>query len=119
MENEFMKRGYLLPKGCKDLSDAAKLKLNPDKLSQFVTLTAMTKMAMQPAPLPPVTKQVFISPQTTVKKLADLLELQPLEILGDLRKLGIFAVTESLLNFAAISDVARMHGFLAIKAGLL
>lgn len=118
MENEFMKRGYLLPEGCKDLSDVAKLKLKQNKLSQFVALTTMTKMAMQPEALPPVTKQVFILPQTTVKKLADLLELQPFEILCDLRKLGIPAVTESTLDFKAISNVARMHGFLAIKAGL-
>jgi hypothetical protein len=119
MENEFMKRGYLLPEGCKDLSDVAHLKTKQDKLSQFVALTTMTKMAMLPAPLPPVTKQVFISPLTTVKKLADLLESQPFEILCDLRKLGVFAVMESTLDFQAISDVARMHGFLAIKAGLL
>ncbi len=118
MENEFMKRGYLLPEGCKDLSDAANLKLKHDKLSQFVALTTMTKMAMQWEPLPPVSRQVFIPPQTTAKKLANLLELMPFEILRDLRKLGVFAMTDSLLDFNAISDVARMHGFLAIKAGL-
>src|SRR4051794_13627693 len=114
MENEFMKRGYLLPEGCKDLSDVVNLKVKQEKLSQFVALTTMTKMAMQSASLPPVSKQVFISPQTTVRKLADLLEVQPFEILSDLRKLGIFAVTESTLDFEAISDVARMHGFFAI-----
>jgi hypothetical protein len=117
MENEFMKRGYLLPEGCKDLSDVANLKVKQDKPSLFVALTAMTKMAMQPDPLPPITKQIFISPLTTVKKLANLLELQPIEILSDLRKLGVPAVTESVLDFKAISNVAKMHGFLAIKAG--
>jgi hypothetical protein len=29
MENEFMKRGYLLPKGCKDLGDVLMSKAQP------------------------------------------------------------------------------------------
>lgn len=115
MENEFMKRGYLLPNGCKDLSDAAALKLKHDKLSRFL---ALMTMAMPPAPLPPVTKQVFIPPQTTVKKLAALLDLRPIEVVGDLMKLGTFAMLDYRLDFKTISDVARLHGFLAIKAGL-
>ena len=114
MENEFMKRGYLLPDGCKDLSDAAALKLKHGKLSR---LLAMTTMAMPQGPLPPVTKQVFIQPQTTVKKLAALLELRPIEVVGDLMKLGVFAMVDQRLDFKTISDVAKMHGFLAIDAG--
>ena len=78
----------------------------------------MTKMAMQPETLPPVTRQVLVPPQTTVKQLATLLELRPFDIIGDLMKLGIFAMTDFLLDFKTISDVARMHGFFAIKAGV-
>jgi len=118
MENEFMKRGYLLPEGCKDLSDVAKLKLNQEKLSGFFKVTTMAKIAMQPA-LPPITRQVLVPPNTTVKQLAALLELRPFDVIGDLMKLGIFAMTDFLIDFKTISDVARMHGFFAIKAGLL
>jgi len=114
MENEFMKRGYLLPEGCKDLSDVAKLKQRREPDLSVLGLLTPKKFP----PLPPVTKQVFIPPQTTVKKLAGLLDLKPFEIIGDLMKLGVFAMTDYLLDFKTISDVARMHGFLAIKAGL-
>lgn len=113
MENEFMKRGYLLPDGCKDLSDVAKLKQR--RVTDLSVLGLLTPK--QFPPLPPITRQVFIPPQTTVKKLAALLDLKPFEIIGDLMKLGVFAMTDYLLDFKTISDVARMHGFLAIKAG--
>ncbi len=110
-----MKRGYLLPDGCKDLSDVMALKLKQDKLSRFLALATAT---MPPAPLPPITKQVFIPPQTTVKKLAAMLDLRPIEVVGDLMKVGVFAMLDQRLDFKTISEVARMHGFLAIKAGL-
>ena len=114
MENEFMKRGYLLPEGCKDLSDVAKLKQR-----QLPDLSMMGFLGPKKVqPLPPITKQVFIPPQTTVEKLAGLLELRPFEIVADLMKLGIFAMTNYRLDFKTISDVARMHGFLAIKAAI-
>lgn len=49
MERDFMKRGYLLPKGCKDLIDVLKLKPNHELKHQlpqhFIPL---------PSPLPPV-----------------------------------------------------------------
>jgi hypothetical protein len=114
MENEFMKRGYLLPDGCKDLSDVANLKQRRASDPSALGLLAPKKFV----PLPPITKQVFIPPQTTVKKLAALLDLKPFEIVGDLMKLGVFPMTDFLLDFKTISEVARMHGFLAIKAGL-
>ena len=124
MENEFMKRGYLLPKGCKDLSDVAKLKHKhvPDSvwayLPQKVTFyNPVTKSYKQfPTPLPPVTRQVFIQPNTTVRKLADLLGQKPFEIIGDVMKFGVFASVDEVLDFKIIAFVARMHGYEAIKA---
>jgi len=113
MENEFMKRGYLLPEGCKDLSDVAKL--NQRRMPDWPALGLWTPKTF--GEMPPITKQVFIPPQTSVKKLAALLDLKPFEIVGDLMKLGVFAMTDFLLDFKTISDVARMHGFLAIEAG--
>jgi len=113
MENEFMKRGYLLPDGCKDLSDVAKLQQK--RLPDLSVLGLLNPKKFESAP--PVTRQVFIPPHTTVKKLALLLDLKPFEIVGDLLTLGIFAMTDYLLDFKTISDVAKMHGYLAIKAG--
>lgn len=121
MENEFMKRGYLLPEGCKDLNDVAKLKSRdvPTVLSTVLLQTAYynptAKPSKQSVPLPPITRQVFIPPGTTVKKLAALLEQKPIAIIGDLMRLGVFAMVDYVIDFKAISAVARMHGFQAIK----
>jgi hypothetical protein len=121
MENEFMKRGYLLPDGCKDLSDVAKLKQEdvPKALTAALLQTAYyhptAKVSKGSASLPPITRQVFIPPGTTVQKLAALLEQKPIEIIGDLMKLGVFAMTDYVIDFKTISEVARMHGFQAIK----
>jgi hypothetical protein len=113
MENEYMKRGYLLPEGCKDLSDVAKLKQKYVPDLAWLALLASQKSS----PLTPIKRQVFISPNTTVKKLATLLGKKPFEIVCDLVQLGTFASVDDVLQFVTISAVARMHGFEAIKAG--
>jgi hypothetical protein len=121
MENEFMKRGYLLPDGCKDLSDVAKLKhKDVPKVFSAAALQAafydpMAKVSKGSASLPPVTRQVFIPPGTTVDKLAALLEQKPFEIIADLMTLGVFAMVNYVIDFKTISEVARMHGYQAIK----
>ena len=114
MENEFMKRGYLLPEGCKDLSGVAKPPLRVELLSQYLSKALGAKSAMS---LPPVNRQIVIPPHTTAKKLAALLGQKPFRIICDLAQLGTFASVYDVLEFHVISDVARMHGFLAIRAG--
>ncbi len=114
MENEYMKRGYLLPDGCKDLSSVVMPKLKLDSLSRYLSKAVAAKSVMS---LPPVTRQIVIPPKTTVKKLAVLLRQKPFRIICDLAQLGTFASVDDLLEFHMISDVARMHGFLAIRAG--
>ena len=109
-----MKRGYLLPEGCKDLSHVGKPKLKLDLLSQYLSKAVAAKSAMS---LPPVTRQIVIPPHTTVKKLAALLGQKPFRIICDLVQLGTFATVNDSLEFHMISDVARMHGFLAIYTG--
>ena len=121
MENEYMKRGYLLPKGCKDLTDVVKLENNPnfhwpslpDKIAFYET--AMTWK--QSAPLPPLTRQIFVSPHTTVKELAALLEQKPFKIICDLVELGTLASVDDALDFKMVFVIARKYGFTAIKAG--
>ena len=113
MENEFMKRGYLLPNGCKDLSGAAKL---PQKRLPDLRALGLLPFKKDPS-LPPITRQVFIPPKTTIYKLAGLLGLKPFEIAADLLKLGVFGMVDNIIDFKTICEVARIHGFLAIKAG--
>lgn len=140
MENEYMKRGYLLPPGCKDLADVLKHKQNPvpgvilQSLPQIsekhwtvynpvtkklgTTYDPTLKFWKSPVPLPPIKGQVFIPPHTTVKELAALLGQKTFQIIGDLMQLelGMFATPDFLLDFKTISKVARMYGFMAIKA---
>src|SRR5579872_2132356 len=126
MEHEYMKRGYLLPPGCKDLLDAIKHKQTPvpemslDTLpliskKHWVVYNPVSKTWKQLLPTPPVKGQIVISSKTTVKKLAALLDLKPFEIIGDLMKLGMFATADFLLDFKTISAIAKLHGFTAIR----
>jgi hypothetical protein len=121
MENEYMKRGYLLPEGCKDLSDVAKLKQKhaaelllqaPPHKGSFYKKTWKSHTA-----LPPLMHQVFVSPPTSVRKLADLLGQTPFKIIGDLMQLGVFATIDQIVDFKTVSVIARKYGFEAIKAG--
>jgi len=122
MENEYMKRGYLLPKGCKDLTDLVKLENNPNflwpslpgKAAFYETAIISWK---QSTSLPPLAQQIFVSPQTTVKKLAALLGQKPFKIICDLVELGTLASVTDLLDFKMISVIARKYGFTTIKSG--
>lgn len=138
MENEYMKRGYLLPPGCKDLADVLKHKQQPVQGDVFHSLPQISekhwtvyipvskkfgttydptlKFWKPPATLPPLKGQIFIPPHTTVRKLADLLGQKPFQIIGELMKMGMFATVDFLLDFKTISKVARMYGFTAIAA---
>jgi len=126
MDYDFMKRGYLLPKGCKDLIDAMRLKasLLPRGHEQLLDLSKLKpqvfdfklKHAPQtPVPLPPVTAELVIPDQTTVSQLAALLGQKPFNIIADVMQLGVFAFVDQVLDFKTISSVARKYGYLAIK----
>lgn len=121
MENEYMKRGYLLPPGCKDLSDALKLKQKHAQSLMYYFPHLPTghdttaKSGKTPEAWQPVTGQIFVGPGTSVKKLATLLGQKPFQIIGELMKLGVFVQTDSLLNFEMIAKIARIYGFTAIK----
>ena len=126
MEHDYMKRGYLLPEGCKDLIDVLKRKqkrvhyLFPKLPKQFAQLPkgygTMIKSLKQPAPLPPVKGEITIPAQTTVAQLAALLSQKPFRIVADLMQLGVFASVKQLLGFETISRIARKYGFIAKKA---
>lgn len=123
-----MKRGYLLPHGCKDLHDVLLLK-QKHALSMFphapdspVALSASTYTSLKPwklAPaLPPVTGEIVIPSHTTVKMLATLLGRKPHEIVADIMQLGMLATPDNLLDFDTISRIARKYGLTAIRAAL-
>ena len=103
MEDDFMKRGYLLPEGCKDLIDVLKLKSKgpaPPK-------------PRAPQQLPPIIGEITVPAWMTVTELAAALAQKPFQIIGDLMEVGIFANVKQQLDFETISRVLRKHGFVA------
>jgi len=130
MENDYMKRGYLLPPGCKDLIDVLKLKEKKQQamLTGLLQLPPLPKVfgttlkpwkpmsVGKPTPLPAVKGEIIIPAVTTAGKLAALLGQKPYLIIADLMELGIFANVTELLDFEAISKVARKYGFIVKKA---
>lgn len=107
MENEFMKRGYLLPNGCKDLIDV---------LNANVHLTPSLLKPGSPKPMPPITGEINMPPGMTVGELAQALSQKPFKIIADLMGFGVFANISQPLEFEVISKVMRMYGFTAKRA---
>jgi hypothetical protein len=107
MENEFMKRGYLLPKGCKDLSDLLKSEAEAG---------SCTPKHPAPGPLPPITGEMSVPPSMTVGELAETLSQKPFQTIADLMEIGIFAQVSQKLEFHVISKVLRKNGYVAKKA---
>jgi hypothetical protein len=62
--DDFMKRGYLLPEGCKDLIDTLKLKPQHEPKHP-------SPLHPAPAPLPPIIGELVISEHTSVSDWRD------------------------------------------------
>jgi hypothetical protein len=118
MENEFMKRGYLLPAGCKNLADAM-------KLPKEVTKVQTSKVPLS-LPLPPTKGIILIHKHMTVLDLALLLGQNPFRFAMDLVEMGAIqrppttsesdSVETVQLDFVTISRIARKYGFVAQNA---
>jgi hypothetical protein len=69
-----------------------------------------------PSPPPPVTGEMTLPAQMTVKDLAAVLSGDPFHIIADLAEVGVFATANQLLEFETMSKVVRKYGFRARKA---
>jgi len=108
LENEYMKRGYLLPDGCKDLIDVLKLRVQREpKLSRRMNTSR---------PLPPIIGELSVPEQMTVRELAELLMLKPYLVVADLITFGVFTTVNQIIGFEAIARVVRKYGYTARKA---
>src|SRR5215813_2758266 len=122
MENEFMKRGYLLPKGCKDLVDVLNLKQKQDFLTfkPFKTKSQLPWLSKSSVSLPPgpptVFKEIKLQTPITVAQLAETLNAKPFAIVADLMEIGMFASLKQCIDFDTASAVALKYGYLARKA---
>ena len=102
MEHDYLKRGYLLPIGCKDLIDALRLKDGP---------WPKHRLSQHPNSWPPVVDEIFIPKQTSVQQLAVLLGRHPSRIIVDLLELGVYAGVQTQLEFRKIYKLARKYGY--------
>ena len=102
MNDDFMKRGYLLPEGCKDLIDLPKYQQKPERPA--------------PAPLPPITGELVVEDRLTIHQLALCLKQTPYQIIADLMEFGAFAKLEDQVEFGLITKVLRKYGYAAKKA---
>ena len=107
MNFEHFERGYLLPKGCKDLIDVINL-----------GVVSQSKIFLKPASIPPkkpapMKGDLLVLKDTTVRQLATLLGQKPFEIIADAMELGIFANVNQPLSFEAIAQIAAKYGFTA------
>jgi len=109
MDNDFTRRGYLLPDGCKDLIDT--LKPKPHHGLEF-----SSAQHWDPAKFPPITGVLVITEQTTALDLAILMGQKPFQIIADIMQLGGFVTLTESLDFKIISRVAQKHGFIAQRA---
>ena len=107
MNYDYSKRGYLLPKGCKDLIDVRKLKDEH---------TAAPQKQFIPKPLPPVIGELVIPGNLSVADLAALLKQKPFHVIADLMAIGVFANLNQKVEFDAMSKVARKYGYIARRA---
>jgi hypothetical protein len=95
--NEFMKRGYLLPMGCKNLA-----------AGPFVY---QSLPPIAPKPLQHITVPALMK----VEELARALNQNPFKIIDDLVKIGVLATASQYLSFGSIFFVAWKYGFVAEK----
>ncbi len=104
---ENFERGYLLPKGCKDLIDVINLQAKPQA-------KIFLKPASAPPEQPPAIKgDLLVSEHATIRELAALLGQKPFEIIADAMQLGVFANANQSLGFEVISQIARKYGYTA------
>ena len=108
MNFEHFERGYLLPKGCKDLIDV--INLFQEKRKPTIVLKAVSTPSDQELKS---SVDLLVSEPITVRELASLLNQKPFEIIADLMDLGVFATVNQCLGFEAVSQIARKYGYLA------
>ena len=119
---EHFERGYLLPKGCKDLIDVIRLQESPEtgvfpKLPLLLPIKPQTGGFLKPVAAPPPMKgDLLVRDHATVRELAVLLGQKPFKIIADLMELGVFANVNQPLGFEVISQVASKYGYVAKRS---
>jgi hypothetical protein len=104
MNDDYSKRDYLLPEGCKDLIDVLKPKVQHSEQQAPEVRTEA---------LPPIVGEITVAGPTTVVELAERLRVKPFKIIADLMQFGVFATPRQPIRFETIAQVARKYGYVA------
>ena len=105
---DYSKRGCSLPPGCKDLIDVLNLNKRRD----------LADVPVKVVPLPATSNEGFtveVTSTTTVKDLAELLHLKPLEIIAGLMEMGVFANLNHVVEFDSAAKLLAKYGYFATK----
>jgi len=103
MKPNSKKRGYLLPKGSKDLIDVLKPKVAHPQQSSVRTIC-----------VPPIIGEMVVPVQMTVGQLADALKQKPSKIIADVEMLFDESVSKhAMLNPNHIMQLVRLYGYTA------
>jgi Translation initiation factor IF-2, N-terminal region len=105
MNHDYKKRDYLLPKGCKDLIDVLKPKLQ----------AAHQPWSVSKSPRP-IIGEMIVTEQVTVRDLAAFVNRKPFEIIADLMELNVFVSVDKNIAFEVAAEVVRKYGYIAKKA---
>jgi len=107
---DHFERGYLLPKGCKDLIDLIDF---GKKRKAAIILRPISTPANQ---APTCNEGLVLFTPVTVCDLASVLKQKPFKIIADLMKFGVFATVSQCLGFDAVFKIARRYGYVAQKS---
>jgi hypothetical protein len=94
---DYNKRHYLLPGGCKDLADAIKLE----------------QASLPAAPEPPITRRVSLPEKVSVRFLAETCGQSLYTIATVMWQLGIYVSVDRSVDFEDAARILRRYGIAA------
>jgi hypothetical protein len=103
-EPPFDRCEYLLPPGCKDLSDVI-------RLAQEQSRRKPRKLRLREKPI------VYLPLQITVRGLAVALDTKLPAVIKLLKRMKVFTSVDQRIHFYTAAKVAAMNGFRAKKKG--
>jgi hypothetical protein len=106
---EHFERGYLLPKGCKDLVDALDLRTTRKATISLRPISTPASHA------PTNNEDLLLFAPVAVCDLATVLKQKPFKIIADLMQFGVFATVSQCLDFDTVFKIARRYGYVAQK----
>jgi hypothetical protein len=114
-ENEFMKRGYLLPDGCKNLTAASKFNVQQPMHAKSLPLMPFKMLPKTPLNVPP-NGMIAIPEHVTALQLAAMLRKKTSLIMLDILEMGQSVTLGQELTFETAAAIVRKYGFLAKRA---